>query len=97
MLKKVISNFFLAQEAGAFRNNMEKGQQKPRPKFKKYVYYIFTVNICSACNPMQVVAFCKNVLIFYNINSNFLTLKVVHQQILLTLPVPIPDEGKKLT
>ena len=55
--------FFLAQEAGAFGNNIGKEPQKPRPKLKKYVYYIFTENICSVCNPMQVVVFCKNVLI----------------------------------
>ena len=34
--------FFLPQEAGAFGNNKEKEMQKPRPKLKKYVYYIFT-------------------------------------------------------
>ena len=54
---------FLAQEAGAFRNNIAKEPQISRPKLKKYVYYIFTENICSSCNPMQVVVFCKNVLI----------------------------------
>ena len=41
----------------------EKEPQKPRPKLKKCVYYIFTESICSACNSMQVVVFCKNVLI----------------------------------
>ena len=54
---------FLPQEAGAFEKNIEKGPQMPHPKLKKYVYYIFTDNICSTCNPMQVVVFCKNVLI----------------------------------
>ena len=67
---------FLSQEAGAFRNKIEKDAQKPHQTFKKYVYYIFTENICSACNRMQVVAFSKNILIFYNNDSNFLTLKV---------------------
>ena len=33
--------FFLLQETGAFGNNIEKGPQKPRPKLKKYVYYIY--------------------------------------------------------
>ena len=55
---------FLAQEAGAFGTYIEKEPQKPRPKLKKYVYYIFTENICSACNPMQVAVYCKNVLTF---------------------------------
>ena len=47
----------LPQESGAFANNIEKELQKPCPKLKKYVYYI------SACNPIQVVVFCKNLLI----------------------------------
>ena len=33
------------------------------PKIEKYVYYTFTENICSACNPMQVVVSCKHVLL----------------------------------
>ena len=37
----------------------EKEPQKPRSKLKKYVYYIFTENICSACSLMQVVVFSK--------------------------------------
>ena len=45
--------FFLTQEAEAFGNNIEKEPQKPRPRLTKYVYYIFTENIDSACNPMQ--------------------------------------------
>ena len=65
--QKISHNFLLLkahpllqQEVGAFGNNKGKELQKPRPK---YVYYIFTANICSADNPMQVVVFCKNVLI----------------------------------
>ena len=50
--------YFLPQEAGAFRNNIAKATAKT----EKYVCYIFTDNICSVCNPMQVVIFCKNVL-----------------------------------
>ena len=48
---------FLTQETGAFGNNIEKESQKSRPKLKKYVCYIVTENICSACNPMQMVVF----------------------------------------
>ena len=55
--------FLLPKKDGDFGNNIEKELQKPRPKLKKYVYYIFTQNICSVCNPMHVVVFCKNVLI----------------------------------
>ena len=36
---------------------MWKGIATVTPKIQKYVYYIFTENICSACNPMQVVVF----------------------------------------
>ena len=53
----------LPQVAGAYKRNTEKEAQKPRPKLKKYVYYVFTKNICFACNQMQVVIFCKKVLI----------------------------------
>ena len=45
--------FFLTQEAEAFGNNIEKEPQKPPPRLTKYVYYIFTENIDSTCNPMQ--------------------------------------------
>ena len=44
--------------------NIEKESQMLRPKLKKYVYYIFAENICSACNPMQVVVFCKKCISF---------------------------------
>ena len=49
--------FFLQQETGAFGNNIGKESQKPRPRLKNM--YIITVSVCSACNPMQVVVFCK--------------------------------------
>ena len=62
-MQQKLVQFFLQQEAGAFGNNIEKEPQKPRPKLKKHVHYIFTENICSACSPMQVVVFWKNVLI----------------------------------
>ena len=58
--------FFLPQEVEAFGNNIEKKRQKPCPNFKKYICYIFAENICSACNPLQVVIFCKNILILWN-------------------------------
>ena len=51
-------NFFLPQEAGGFGNNIEKDPQKPPPKLKKYICYIVTENICSACSPLQKVVFC---------------------------------------
>ena len=64
MQQKLFQFFFLPQEAGAFGKNIENEPPKPRPKLKKkYVYYMFTENICSACNPVQMVVFCKNVLI----------------------------------
>ena len=42
---------------------LEPGTAKATPKIEKYGYYIFTENICSARNPMQVLVFCKHVLI----------------------------------
>ena len=69
-------NISLSQEVGAFGNDIEKNSQKPRPKLKKYLYYIYTENICSAYNPMQMVVICKNELILKGNDSNFLTLKV---------------------
>ena len=36
---------------------------KATPKIEKYVYYIFNENICSACDPIQVVVFWKHLLI----------------------------------
>ena len=53
---------FLPQEAGGFGIDIEKEPQKPRPKFKKMVDYLFTENICSVFSPIQVAVFCKNVL-----------------------------------
>ena len=49
----------ISNEAGAFGNNIEKELQKPLPKLKEYMYYIFTENICSVCSPMQEVFFAK--------------------------------------
>ena len=62
-MQQKLFNFFLPQEAGASRNDIEKKPQKPHPKLKKYVCYIFTDNIYSVFNLMQMVIFCKNVLI----------------------------------
>ena len=56
-MQQKLVEIFLQQEDGAFGNRKEKAT----PKIERYVYYIFTKNICSACNPMQVVVFCKNV------------------------------------
>ena len=55
---------FLPQEAGAFGNKIEKEPQIPHPKLNKYVYYIFTENICSACSLMQVVGFLQKCINF---------------------------------
>ena len=63
-VQQKLFQFFLPQEAGAFGNNIEKELQKRRPNLKKYVYYIFTENICSACNPMQEVVFLQKYINF---------------------------------
>ena len=47
-MQQKLFQFFLPQKAGAFGNITEKELQRPHPEFKKYVYYIFTENICSA-------------------------------------------------
>ena len=57
-MQQKLVQFFLQQEAGH-----RKGTAKTKPKIENYVYYIFTKNICSACNPMQVVVFSKDALI----------------------------------
>ena len=75
-MRKNYFKILLPQETGAFGNSIEKEPPKSRPKLKKYVYYTYTDNICFAYNPMQVIAFCKNVLILQNSDSHFLTLKV---------------------
>ena len=50
MQQFISSKKFLQQETRAFGNNIGKEPQKPRPN-------IFTENICSACNPVQVAVF----------------------------------------
>ena len=52
--KNCFKNFLPQDEVGAFGNNKEKEPQKLREKLKKYVYYIFTKNICFGCNPKSV-------------------------------------------
>ena len=69
MLQKLVQNFY----------NKKQGLlevTKATPKIEKYVYYIFTENICSTRNPMQVVVYCKHLLTLYKNDSNSLTLKV---------------------
>ena len=61
MHQKLVQNFFTTR-SWSFWKNHRKGTAKVTPKIEKYAYYIFTENICSACNPMQVVVFCKHVL-----------------------------------
>ena len=67
-MQQKLFQFFLQQEAAAFGNNIGKEPVKATLTIEKYVYYIFTENICSARNPMQVAGFCKHVLISKNSN-----------------------------
>ena len=62
MQQILVQNLFTTR-SWSFWKQHRKGTAKSTPKVEKYVYYIFTENICSACNPMQVVVFCKHVLI----------------------------------
>ena len=75
MQQKLVQNFFMLKSWSLWKQH-RKGTVKATPKIEEYVYYIFTENIWSAHNPMQVVVFSKHVLILYNNDSNFLTLKV---------------------
>ena len=94
-MQQKLFHFFFTTRSGAFGNNLEKEPQKPRQKLKKYVYYIFTENICSACNTKQVVVFCKNVLILQNNDSNFLTHNTLPIKNLVIFPRKdlIPDQN----
>ena len=62
---------FLPQEVGAFGKKIEMEPQKPRLNLKKYVCYTFTENTCSACNPMQMLVFCKKCIIFVDQRFKF--------------------------
>ena len=62
MQQKLVQNVFTTR-SWSFWEKHGKGAAKTTPKIEKYVYYVFTENICSACNPMQMVVFCKHVLI----------------------------------
>ena len=63
MLQKIISKCFCQKKLDLLEISWKRNRKKPRPKLKKYVYYTFNENICSACDPMQMVAFWKRVLI----------------------------------
>ena len=72
---KSLFKTFSQQKGGAFGNNIGKEPQKPRPKLhregtakatpkiEKHVYYIFTENISSTYNPMQVVVFLQTLIL----------------------------------
>ena len=72
MQQKLVQNV-LQQEVRALGNN-RKRTVKITPNIEKYVYYIFTENICSARASGSF--FCKHVLVLYNNDTNFFTLKV---------------------
>ena len=73
---KIISNFFLPEEAGAFRNNMKSKRKSHTQKLKKmsllYIYrdYLFCLQSNASGN------FLQDCTILQNNDSNFLTLKV---------------------
>ena len=62
MHQKLVQNFY-NKKLELLEIKKGKEPQKPRPKLKNMYIIYFTKNICSACNPMQAVVFCKNVLI----------------------------------
>ena len=57
MQQKLVQNF-ITIKSWSFSKEHRKVRVKASPKIEKYVYYIFTENICSARSPMQVVVFC---------------------------------------
>ena len=61
--QKLIQKFFYNKKLELLEMTEEKNRKKATLKIERYVYYIFTENICSACNPMQVVVFWKNLVI----------------------------------
>ena len=70
MYQKVFQNVS-SQEVGASGNNIEKETQKPHPNLKKY---IFTENIWSAWNPMQVIVLIVNMYWFCRTKTHIFSL-----------------------
>ena len=60
MPQKLVPIFFYNKKLEFLEIN-RKWTVKATPGIEKYVYYIFTENICSARNPMQAVVFCKRI------------------------------------
>ena len=61
-MKQKLVQIFLTR-TWSFWKQHTKETAKATSKIEKYVCYIFTENMCSTCNPMQEVVFCKHVLI----------------------------------
>ena len=60
MQENLAQNFL---RSWSFWKQHRKGTAKATPKIEKHLYYTFTKNTWSACNPKQVAVFCKHVLI----------------------------------
>ena len=56
--------FFLTTRSYSFWKQQRKGTAKATSKYEKYVYYIFTENICSTCSPIQVSVFLQKCINF---------------------------------
>ena len=67
MQQKLVQHVFTTRSWSFWKYHKE-GTTKVTPKIKKYVYYIFTENICCACNPMQVVFFLQTCINFVEQN-----------------------------
>ena len=63
-MQQKLFQFFFYHKKLELLEIKQKEPQKPRPRLKKYVCYIFTDNICSACNPMQMVVFLQKCINF---------------------------------
>ena len=60
-MQQKLLQYFFTQEVGVSGNNVGKEPQTSRTKLKKYIYSIFTENVFSSWNPIQVVVSFANV------------------------------------
>ena len=70
-MQQKLVQFFFTTISQSFWKLHRKETAKTTPETEKYVYYKYAENIFSARNPVQVVVFCKYVLILKNSGPKF--------------------------
>ena len=55
---------FLITRSNKEKEQQRKGTAKATSKYEKYVYYIFTENVCATCSPIQVSVFLQKCIKF---------------------------------